>query len=255
MTGLSAVRTDCNLFVGGYPFRHLPHPDAGTLARVLAREGTSIGWVGHLPSAFYRDPMPGNEELFRELAPHRSLKPVPTIRPDWPGWESAIARYVGLGAVAVRTYPQCLGFSPDDARLIALGTELARHNLPLVLTIRFEDARQRAMTDTTPDLTPAHVRQLARAATGVRIIVTAASREFIEEVHWGLMPRERAHVFYDISWLWGPPTDEFSHLLRTVGSDRFVWGSMWPLRLVQTPRALMALREADVAGLQLSNPG
>ena len=28
--------------------------------RVLDREGLSGAWVGHLPSAFYRDPTPGN---------------------------------------------------------------------------------------------------------------------------------------------------------------------------------------------------
>lgn len=32
------MTVDVNTFVGGYPFRHLPHPDAAVLVRVLERE-------------------------------------------------------------------------------------------------------------------------------------------------------------------------------------------------------------------------
>jgi hypothetical protein len=88
----------------------------------------------------------------------------------------------------------------------------------------------------------------------VRIVVTAAGREFIEEVHWGLTPAERELVFWDISWIWGPPTDDLSHLLRSIGADRFVLGTMWPLRLAQTPRANLALVEDDVANAVLADP-
>src|SRR5215213_11743618 len=97
---------DVNAYVGPYPFRHLPHPDPAVLVSVLEREGLSGAWVGHLPSAFYRDPTPGNEELFGALAPHSDrLRPVPCIRPDWPNWERALAAVVDRGVPAVRAYP------------------------------------------------------------------------------------------------------------------------------------------------------
>ena len=35
--------------------------------------------------------------------------------------------------------------------------------------------------------------------------------DFIEEVHWGLTPVEREHVFWDTSWIWGPPLDDLFH--------------------------------------------
>src|SRR5512143_3652091 len=97
--------TDVNAFVGGYPFRHVPHPEAETLIRVMDREGIARAWVGHLPSAFYRDPSQGNVELSRLLRPHRDrLLPVPTIRPDWPDWCDQLSAAATEGAVAVRTY-------------------------------------------------------------------------------------------------------------------------------------------------------
>ena len=69
---------DVNALIGPYPFRHVPHPDPATLVRVLDREKIDGAWVGHLPSAFYRDPTPGNAELYAALAPFKPrLRPVP----------------------------------------------------------------------------------------------------------------------------------------------------------------------------------
>jgi hypothetical protein len=249
------VILDCNTFIGAFPFRHLPHPDPEVLVRVLAREGVDRAWVGHLPSAFHRDPGPGNAELYSGLAAHRELLiPAPTLRPDWPDWESSLEEALDKGARAIRTYPQHYGFGPGDERLTRLAAACASRKLSLVLTTRFEDLRQRHSLDTAPDLGAASIRELARAGTGARIVVTAAGRDLIEEVHWGLTPAERELVFFDISWIWGPPSDDLSHLLRTVGHGRFVYGSMWPLRLAQLPRANLALRESDTLALHLANP-
>jgi predicted TIM-barrel fold metal-dependent hydrolase len=246
---------DVNAFIGSYPFRFLPHPEVGVLVRVLAREGISGAWVGHLPSAFHRDPTHGNEALFAELAPHRGLLvPAPTVRPDWPAWQATLSDYAGRGARAVRAYPQLWGMPPGDPRLIDLATACAAHDATLVLTVRFEDLRQRHALDVAGDLTAGHVRELARGGTGARVVVTAAGREFIEEVHWGLTPAERRLVWYDFSWVWGPPTDELALLLRAIGPERFVYGTMWPLRLAQGPRANLALLPAELSGVALADP-
>src|ERR687888_403508 len=111
----SAV-TDVNTFVGPYPFRHVPHPEPGVLARVLEREGVRGAWVGHLPSAFYRDPTPGNEQLYALVEPHGDARaPVPTVRRDWRKWEAALAAACGRGVAAVRAYPPQWGLGPHDA--------------------------------------------------------------------------------------------------------------------------------------------
>lgn len=125
--------------------------------------------------------------------------------------------------------------------------------LAVVLTVRFEDLRQRHPMDMASDLSAAAVRALARAGESVRLVVTAASREMIEEVHWSLTPAEQQRVVWDISWLWGPPEDHFAKLLRTVGAERFTYGSQWPLRLTQTPRANLDLLPDDVFDPKLTN--
>lgn len=255
MPNADPVRLDVNTFIGGYPFRAVPHPDPEVLVRVLEREGIGRAWVGDLPGAFHRDPSASNAQLFRTLAPHRArLVPVPIVRPDWPGWETHVAAFGREGVPAVRAYPQLWGMGAGDVRLARLAGACASHGIALLLTVRFEDLRQRHALDVAGDLSAAHVRELARAGTGARLVVTAAGREMIEEIHWGLTPSERARVFYDFSWVWGPPADELATLFRTMGSERFVFGTMWPLRLAQGARANLALLPDESGGWRLADP-
>jgi predicted TIM-barrel fold metal-dependent hydrolase len=238
---------DVNAFVGAYPFRHVPHPDPEALVRVLEREQLQAAWVGHLPSAFFRDPTPGNRELYARLAPHAgTLKAVPTIRPDWPRWEHELRDAHNAGAPAIRAYPPQWGYGPHDTSLRELALAAGELGMAVVLTVRFEDLRQRHSLDVAGDLSAAAIRSLARAGDEVRIVVTAAGREMIEEVHWGLTPVEQQRVLWDISWIWGPPEDQLAKLFRSIGSRRFVFGTQWPLRLTQNPRANLDLLPDDV---------
>jgi len=243
---------DVSTFVGSYPFRYVPHPTPEALIRVLDREQLEGAWVGHLPSVFYRDPTPGNVELFSTLQPFSArLKPVPAIRPDWPGWEAALRDAKSAGAPAIRVYPTQWSLGPHDPRICELALAAGELGMPIVLTVRFEDLRQRHSLDVGGDLSAAAIRALARAGDSVRLVVTSAGREMIEEVHWGLAPAEQQRVLWDIAWIWGPPEDHLSKLFRTVGSERFVFGSQWPLRLVQSPLANLDLLPDDLRQMSL----
>lgn len=244
-------RVDVTAWIGGYPFRDIPHPDPEVLVRVLEREGFSGAWVGHLPGAFHRDPVPSNRTLYAALAPHRAwLHPAPIVRPDWPGWEEQLRTALNEGAPAVRAYPMQWGLPAGHPAMAELALACGEAGVALHLTVRFEDLRQRHGLDTAGDLSAAHVRSLARLAGPPRCLVIAgAGREFIEEVHWGLTPVEQGRVWYDWHWLWGPPEDHFAHLVRTIGADRFAWSSWWPLRLTQQAQALVdLLPEHSVSG-------
>lgn len=242
---------DYNALIGGFPYRHIPHPEPSILDRVLTRDGLDGAWVGHLPSAFHRDPSAGNDELFAMLEGFPRLRAVPAIRPDWPDWERQLRAAVDRGAVAVRAYPQLWGMPPDSPAMAALALAAGEAGLPIVLTVRFEDLRQRHPLDASSDLQAAAIRWLARAGQGVRILVTAAGREMIEEVHWGLTVEEQRRVHWDISWIWGPPEDHLARLFRAIGPERFVYGTQWPLRLTQTPRANLDLLPDDLRGAVL----
>ncbi|HET7457662.1 MAG TPA: hypothetical protein VFJ74_08395, partial [Gemmatimonadaceae bacterium] len=207
--------TDVHTFIGPYPFRYVPHPDPEVLVRVLARERVGSAWVGHLPSAFHRDPTHGNEALHAAIAPHAAvLLPTPVVRPDWPGWQRQLRDAVDRGAPAVRAYPPQWGMGPGHADLSRLAGACGEAGLVLALVVRFEDLRQRHSMDTAGDLSAAAVRAVVRSDRRVRVVVNGAGREMVEEVHWGLTADERARLWWDISWIWGPPEDHLAHLLR-----------------------------------------
>ena len=238
---------DVNAWIGGYPFRHLPHPEPEVLARVLAREGARGAWVGYLPSAFHRDPAPGNALLYEALAPHETLRPAPSIRPDWPRWERELRDAAERGAPAVRAYPVQWGMGPGDPALARLADACAEAGLAVLLTVRFEDLRQRHPLDVAPDLGAPHVRALVRG-TRAQVVLVHAGRELIEETYWSLTEPERSRLWFDFSWVWGPPEDHLATLFRTIGSERFVFGTGWPLRLAQNPSANLALLPAELRG-------
>jgi hypothetical protein len=238
---------DCAAYIGSFPFRELPHPEPAVLARVLEREGLDGAWVGWLPAPWQRDPLAANDALFAALAPHRGLlHPAPVIRPDWPGWERSLRDLVESGAPAIRAYPMHWGMGAHDGSMRALALACGEIGVPLMLTVRFEDLRQRSPLDVAGDLTGPHLRALARAGEKVRLVVTGAGKELLEETHWGLTPEEQRRVFWDFAWVWGPPEDHFAHLLRTVGAGRFVYGTHWPLRLTQNSRANLDLLPDDL---------
>ncbi|HYW51058.1 MAG TPA: hypothetical protein VE861_10640 [Gemmatimonadaceae bacterium] len=245
---------DVSAWIGPYPFRELPHPDAAVLVHVLQRERIRQAWVGSLPSAWHRDPAPSNQWLYAQLEPHRDvLLPSPTVRPDWPGWQGVLDEAVTRGATSVRTYPMQLGIGGTSPLLPQLARACADRGLVLQFTVRFEDLRQRHPMDAVPDLTAAHVRAAVRADPRVQVIVSGAGRELIEEVHWSLTPGEQTRCFWDWAWVWGPPEDHLAHLLATMGADRFVFGGYWPMRLIQAPLATLSLQSALLPAVTISS--
>jgi predicted TIM-barrel fold metal-dependent hydrolase len=112
-----------------------------------------------------------------------------------------------------------------------------------MMAVRLEDARQRHPNDGVPELPAAAVRALVRSDADVRLVITHADRAFIEEVHFGSTPEEAARVWWDVSWVWGPPEDQLATLLGTVGADRFVFGTGQPLRIPEAGVAKLELLE------------
>jgi len=253
-------RIDVSAWIGAYPFREIPHPEPDILVKVLEREEFTGAWVGHLPGAFHRDPVPSNRALYAALKPFRAvLHPAPIVRPDWPDWERQLAVALDEGAPAIRVYPAQWGLTAHHPALAELVAACGEAGLVVHVTTRFEDLRQRHPLDSAGDVSAATLRAMVRrspAGAGGRtvLVVSGAGREILEETFWGLTPHEQALLFFDFHWIWGPPEDHFAHLVRTVGAGRLALSSWWPLRLSQQSRALIdllpaadAVRMADFA--------
>lgn len=238
---------DVNAFVGGYPWRRVPGTSPEALLAAMDRVGIESAWVTHLPSLFWKDPAEGNGWLYETVARTPRFRAVPVIHPGLPRWEEDLQQAVDSGAVAIRCDPSVLGLSPAGAELLRLVSAAGALGLPLLAAVRLEDGRGRHPLDVAPELPPWAVRTWLRHDRAARLVITHADRGFIEEVHLGSSPPESSRVWWDISWVWGPPEDHLEHLLATMGCSRFLFGSGQPLRLPETPAARLDLVTLDPA--------
>ena len=232
---------DVNAFVGAYPWRKVPGTSPRDLLGAMDRAGIDTAWVSHLPGVFWRDPTEGNDWLWETTGREPRFEPVPAVQPELAGWERIISAAAERGAPAVRADPTFHGMAPAGPPMRELAAACGDASVPLLLAVRFEDGRQRHPNDRADELPAAAVRALVRSDPRVRILVTHADRGFIEEVHFGSTPEEAARLWWDISWIWGPPEDQLALLLDTIGPERFVFGSGQPLRLPETPVARLDL--------------
>ena len=242
---------DVNVFVGAYPWRRVPGTAPEAVLAAMDRVGVETAWVSHLPSLFWKDPAEGNPWLYDLARRFPRLRPVPVIHPGLPDWESDLALAVDQQAPAVRADPGQLGLAPLGAELLQLVKACGSSGIPLLSAVRLEDIRGRHPLDVAPELAPWAVRGWLRHDARVRVVITQADRGFIEEVHFGSTEAEAGRVWWDISWIWGPPEEHLALLLATMGPKRFLFGSGQPLRLSETPVARLDLLElsAEARGL------
>jgi len=250
------MRVDVNSFVGAYPFRRVPGTSVQAVLQSMDRVAVDQAWISHLPSVFWRDPAEGNSWLYQITEGSERLRPVPAVHPGLKGWEEAIREARSRGVPAVRCDPTYYAIDSTAPEMLRLVQVCASENLALIMAVRLEDARQRHPNDRAPELAAASVRTLLRADPALRLLITHADRSFVEEVHFGSTPEESARIWWDICWIWGPPEDHLETLLRTVGVERFVFGTGQPLRLPDNSIAkldLLTLSPEHRSGLESEN--
>jgi predicted TIM-barrel fold metal-dependent hydrolase len=250
------MRIDVNSFVGAYPFRRVPGTSPEALLRTMDRVSVDRAWVSHLPGVFWRDPAAGNAWLYETVQRSDRLDPVPAVHPGVAGWEAVLSQAREAAAPAVRCDPTYYGIDPVGSQMRALARACSAEGVPLMLSVRLEDGRQRHPNDRAAELPPWAVRTLVRSDPGLRLIITHADRPFIEEVHFGSTAEESGRILWDICWIWGPPEDHLETLLRTIGAERFVFGTGQPLRLAENSVAkldLLELAPDDRASIESQN--
>jgi predicted TIM-barrel fold metal-dependent hydrolase len=234
--------TDAAAFIGSFPFRPGAETTPDGLLRHMDRLRIDRAWVGSLPSILHQDPAPANGRLYDATRPHRDrLLPVPTVNPEQARWQDDINRALEAGAPAMRVYPGYQGIAETGPQMRVAIVTAAAAGLPVILTVRFEDVRQRHPIDVVPEPTAAGVRTLVRLDTQVRLLVSHADRAFIEETHFGLTAAEQERLLWDLAWVWGPPEDHVAHLVRSLGAQRFAFGTGLPLRLGEAAFARLEL--------------
>jgi uncharacterized protein len=167
------VIIDINACLGHYPFRKLRFNTAEKMVGLMDRNGIDRALVSSLNAVFYRDAHRGNEELRSETEPHaRRFIPVATINPRYVGWERDLAEAVERWKMKVVTLvPEYHGYALNDEHGRAALARIAEYGVPVLLTQRFEDRRQRHHWDRAEDLQQAAVLDAAKAYPKLKFIL------------------------------------------------------------------------------------
>lgn len=236
---------DVNAFIGAYPWRRVPATSPGDLLAAMDRTGIDHVWVSHLPGVFWRDPMEGNDFLLDLARSEPRFSAVPAIHPGLAGWHDALRRARESGVPAVRCDPSFHALAPAGPEMRDLAGACGDAGMLLMTAVRLEDARQRHPRDTAPELSGADLRDLLRCDDRLRLLVTHADRALVHEVHFGSTTAESSRVWWDISWLWGPPEEHVARLVHEIGADRLVFGTGQPLRIPESGIARLELVDQD----------
>ncbi len=165
---------DVNAFLGHYPFRSLRFNTAPKLLGLMDCHGIDRAVVSSLHAVFYRDAHQGNVELVEETASNRDrLIPVATINPRYVGWRQDLKQAIEDWKMkAVTLVPAHHGYSLNDEYGQAALAEIAEYNVPVVLTQRLEDRRQRHHWDIAEDLDLKTLLETARRHPGLKFMLS-----------------------------------------------------------------------------------
>lgn len=247
---------DVNASLGPYPFRSLRHTTGAAMLSLMDRNGIDRAVVSSLPAVFYRDCHRGNEELWQETKAHPArFTAVATVNPRYVGWERDLGQAVDQWKMpAVTLVPEHHGYRLTDPVAAPVLAWLEGRGVPLVLTQRFEDRRQRHEWDKAEDLSFAALIEVAKAHPRLKLLLSNwAGLDGPRMVAAGLKGRclvdfARMQVIY---------RKDLPRLIETLGVEAIAFGSHAPFDYMGPSLVKLAnvelLRPADLEAVSWRN--
>jgi predicted TIM-barrel fold metal-dependent hydrolase len=226
---------DANAYLGIWAFRKLPVTKAKELLSLMDKTGIDKAVVSSINSVLYRNCEAGNAELLDEVKlSSKRLIPLVTINPAYAGWQKDFENAVKNKSVAgIRAYPNYHNYPAEGSAMKELTQRCAKAGLLLFLSVQFEDWRQRHFLDRVTNISGEQVRFLIQETPKLKTVVTNAEGSLIQEIIFGLTKDEAERVYFDNTFIWGPPTNELQRLVNSIGHKHFVFGSHMPFRIPQ----------------------
>jgi predicted TIM-barrel fold metal-dependent hydrolase len=242
---LDVPLVDVNVYLGRWPFRHLPDAEPADLAHKLAESGVSEAWVGSFDGLLERDLGAVNERLAEQCRSVSELKLLPfgSVNPTLPDWQEDLRRCHEVhNTPGIRLHPNYHGYKLDDpafAQLLAAATE---RRLVVQLALSMEDERTQSPVFHVPHVDTAPLAALVKATPGLRLVVINGFRALVRLTDAEPLA-QAGDVTFDISMLEG--VEGISRLIKAVGLDRILFGSYYPFFYFES--ALLKLQESPQA--------
>lgn len=221
---------DVNAYVGHWPFLQLQYNNCEGLLGRMNRFAVDITVVSNINGIFYKNTQSANEELYNELRSNRLFAdrfiPFAVINPVYAGWKDDLQVCLEkFGMKGVRLYPQYHDYQLSDPSCVALLKYARDIEIPVALSLRMVDYRQRSWIDVTKewalkDVMPA----LRQVPEGRYLIVNLANSLSVGDEDLALI--NKATVLMDTS---GRAVGNPSSLFARFGKNKLAFGTHAPV--------------------------
>ena len=162
---------DINTYIGHWPFVRLRHNTCSDLLKRMNEFGVDVSVVANLSGIFYKNTQSANEELFEEISKSKRygnrLIPFVAINPTYADWRHDLNICIEkFGMKGIRIYPQYHDYEINDPRCIELVKIARDSNLPVAVTLRLVDKRQRSWLDIVEGISWMDIAALVKAVPG-----------------------------------------------------------------------------------------
>ena len=221
---------DVNAYVGHWPFIQLQYSNCEGLLNRMNRFGVDLAVISNLNGVFYKNTQSANEELSKELKSKKSFAnrfiPYAVLNPIYAGWREDLKKcFDEFGMKGVRLYPKYHDYAVDDPSCIELVKRVRDRGLPVALSLRMVDNRQRSWMDIEKEWALKDIMPLVSAVPDANyLILNAANSMGLNPEHTTLM--QKSNVLIDTS---GRALNNLAGMIKVFGKEKFAFGTHAPV--------------------------
>jgi predicted TIM-barrel fold metal-dependent hydrolase len=238
---------DINASVGHWPFKQLKHNTCPSLLERMNHFGIELSLISNLNGIFYKNTQPANEELYTELKSNRLFAnrfiPFAVINPIYAGWRNDLEQSVRkFGMKGIRLYPAYHDYAITNPSCIELVKRARDLELPVALTMRMVDSRQRSWMDISEEWSLKSVIPLIKEVPDAKyLILNLANSMKLDATETEIL--KKTDFLFDTS---GRSLTDPAEIIKAYGKDRLAFGTHSPFLVYMTGLLrIEALREDE----------
>lgn len=224
---------DVNSYIGHWPFRRLKGNTFKEQVERMDAAGIDQAVVFNLNAIFYKNVQSANDEMYEGLKESSTYRkrfiPFATINPIYSGWKHDFDESVKKqGAKGIRLHPLYHGYDLTNPAVVELAKMAKEHNLPIAMALRMVDSRPSSWLDISKEWALKDVLPLIKAVPDARyLIVNLANNSNFSAFNKEELSLVRSSsVLMDTS---GRMVMELGDMMRNYGTDKFAFGSHYPI--------------------------
>ena len=221
---------DINSYVGHWPFLQLQYNTCKGMLDRMNRFGVDVSVISNLNGIFYKNTQSANAELHAELNSNKVFRdrfvPFAVVNPTYAGWRTDLQISLDkLGMKGVRIYPEYHDYELGDPACIEMVKRVRDRGLPIALSLRMVDQRQRSWMDITEEWSLSDIMPIIRDVPDAKyMILNVANGSGLNPADTAIL--QKADLLLDTS---GRALNNLGDLLRRYGKEKFAFGTHAPI--------------------------